>query len=315
MSTPSMTLFHNPASPFVRKVLVLLHETGQQDRVALQLSQLTPVKPDRALIDDNPLSKIPALRLANGTVIHDSRVILDYLDHQHVGNPLIPRDGAARWRRLTLASLADGIMDAAVMIRYETALRPVEKHWDEWLDAQRDKIRRALGLLEAEAIAELASHFDVASISVACAGLPGPAPSRPGMAQGQPAISSLVCRGELAAFDGRDGAQDLVLYWLHRPLREQARSHNDCARLVGAGLLANGPIRFQRKQPSNQRHQLFSLPLILPQPQRPAHFTSPNSKLIAAAGFAPTPYQSSLRVSTMNTPNRLNNNSEPINSA
>jgi glutathione S-transferase len=169
MSTPSMTLFHNPASPFVRKVLVLLHETGQQDRVALQLSQLTPVKPDLALIGDNPLSKIPALRLANGTVIHDSRVILDYLDHQHVGNPLIPREGAARWRRLTLASMADGIMDAAVMIRYETALRPVEKHWDEWLDAQRDKIRRALVTLESEAIAELASHFDVASISVACA--------------------------------------------------------------------------------------------------------------------------------------------------
>jgi glutathione S-transferase len=169
MSTPSMTLFHNPASPFVRKVMVLLHETGQQDRVALQLSQLTPVKPDLALIGDNPLSKIPALRLANGTVIHDSRVILDYLDHQHVGNPLIPREGAARWRRLTLASMADGIMDAAVMIRYETALRPVEKHWDEWLDAQRDKIRRALVTLESEAIAELASHFDVASISVACA--------------------------------------------------------------------------------------------------------------------------------------------------
>ncbi|MEN2396325.1 glutathione S-transferase [Pseudomonas halotolerans] len=169
MSAPSMTLFHNPASPFVRKVLVLLHETGQQDRVALQLSQLTPVKPDPALMDDNPLSKIPALRLANGTVIHDSRVILDYLDHQHVGNPLIPRDGAARWRRLTLASLADGIMDAAVMIRYETALRPSEKHWAQWLDAQRDKIRRALGMLEAEAIAELACHFDIASISVACA--------------------------------------------------------------------------------------------------------------------------------------------------
>ncbi|AOE62632.1 glutathione S-transferase [Pseudomonas corrugata] len=169
MSAPSMTLFHNPASPFVRKVLVLLHETGQQDRVALQLSQLTPVKPDQQLIDDNPLSKIPALRLANGSVIHDSRVILDYLDHQHVGNPLIPRDGAARWRRLTLASLADGIMDAAVMVRYETALRPPEKHWDEWLDAQRDKIRRALDMLEAEAIAELACHFDVASISVACA--------------------------------------------------------------------------------------------------------------------------------------------------
>lgn len=169
MSVPSMTLFHNPASPFVRKVLVLLHETGQQDRVALQLSQLTPVKPDQKLIDDNPLSKIPALRLANGSVIHDSRVILDYLDHQHVGNPLIPRDGSARWRRLTLASLADGIMDAAVLVRYETALRPVEKHWAPWLDEQRNKIRRAVAELEQDAIAELASHFDIASISVACA--------------------------------------------------------------------------------------------------------------------------------------------------
>ena len=96
-------------------------------------------------------------------------MILEYLDHQHVGNPLIPREGSARWRRLTLASLADGIMDAAVLIRYEVALRVPEKHWDEWLDGQRDKIRRALALLEKDAIAELTSHFDVAAISVACA--------------------------------------------------------------------------------------------------------------------------------------------------
>jgi len=169
MSAPSMTLFHNTLSPFVRKVMVLLHETGQQDRVALQDCVLSPVSPDAALNEDNPLGKIPALRLADGNVIHDSRVILDYLDHQHVGNPLIPRDGSARWRRLTLASMADGIMDASVMVRYEQALRAPEKHWDEWLDAQREKIRRALALLERDAIAELTCHFDVASISVACA--------------------------------------------------------------------------------------------------------------------------------------------------
>jgi glutathione S-transferase len=164
-----MTLFHNSLSPFVRKVMVLLHETGQQDRVALQDCVLTPVNPDPALNADNPLGKIPALRLADGNVIHDSRVILEYLDNQHVGNPLIPREGPARWRRLTLASMADGIMDASVMVRYELVLRAPEKHWDEWLDAQRDKIRRALAVLEAEAIAELTSHFDVAAISVACA--------------------------------------------------------------------------------------------------------------------------------------------------
>jgi len=169
MSAPSMTLYHNTLSPFVRKVMVLLHETGQQDRVALQDCVLSPVSPDPALITDNPLSKIPALRLADGNVIHDSRVILEYLDQQHVGNPLIPREGSARWRRLTLASMADGIMDASVMVRYETALRPVEKHWEQWLDAQRDKIRRALAVLENQAIAELTSHFDVAAISVACA--------------------------------------------------------------------------------------------------------------------------------------------------
>ncbi|WP_458378760.1 glutathione S-transferase [Pseudomonas chlororaphis] len=169
MSTPSMTLFHNPASPYVRKVMVLLHETSQLDRVALHASQLTPVNPDTTLNQDNPLGKIPALRLADGNVLYDSRVILDYLDQQHVGNPLIPREGSARWRRLTLAALADGVMDASVLIRYELALRAPEKHWELWLDGQRDKIRRALAVLEADAIAELASHFDVAAISVACA--------------------------------------------------------------------------------------------------------------------------------------------------
>ncbi|MGU9852409.1 glutathione S-transferase [Pseudomonas koreensis] len=169
MSAPSMTLFHNTLSPFVRKVMVLLHETGQQNRVALQDCVLSPVSPDAALNADNPLGKIPALRLADGSVIHDSRVILEYLDQQHVGNPLIPREGSARWRRLTLASLADGIMDASVMMRYELVLRAPEKHWDEWLDAQREKIRRALAYLESDAIAELTSHFDVAAISVACA--------------------------------------------------------------------------------------------------------------------------------------------------
>ncbi len=127
MSTPSMTLFHNPASPFVRKVRVLLIETGQQDRVALQGCMPTPVNPDAQVVQGNPVGKIPALRLADGSALHDSRVILDYLDHQHVGNPLIPRDGAARWRRLTLASMADGVMDAAVLVRYESTLRPVEK--------------------------------------------------------------------------------------------------------------------------------------------------------------------------------------------
>ncbi|MEK1904326.1 MAG: glutathione S-transferase [Pseudomonas sp.] len=167
MST--MTLFHASASPFVRKVMVLLHETGQVDRVALQNAQLTPVSPDAGVLAHNPAGKIPALRLADGSVLHDSRVILDYLDQQHVGEPLIPQHGPARWRRLTLASLADAILDAAVLSRYESFLRPEEKRWDAWLDGQSDKIERALAYFEKDALAEIHSHFDIAAIGLACA--------------------------------------------------------------------------------------------------------------------------------------------------
>src|SRR3982750_4521167 len=113
MSVPSMTLYYNAASPFARKVLILLHETGQTGRVSFKPVNVTPVNPHAEVCHDNPCGKIPALCLADDNVLHDSRVILDYLDHQHVGNPLIPREGSARWRRLTLASLADAVLDAA----------------------------------------------------------------------------------------------------------------------------------------------------------------------------------------------------------
>ncbi|MBH3458751.1 MULTISPECIES: glutathione S-transferase [Pseudomonas] len=164
-----MVLFHAPLSPFVRKVLLVLHETGQLDRVRLQTVNISPVSGDEQLNQDNPIGKIPALRLEDGSVLHDSRVICEYLDSQHVGNPLIPHEGSARWRRLTLASQADAIMDAAVSSRYESFLRPEDKRWDGWLQAQSQKIRRGLADLEQHHLAEIASGFDIAAIGVACA--------------------------------------------------------------------------------------------------------------------------------------------------
>ncbi|VVM86105.1 putative GST-like protein YibF [Pseudomonas fluorescens] len=167
MST--MTLFHSPLSPFVRKVMVVLHETGQLPRVQLQAVNISPVAGDAQLNQDNPIGKIPALRLEDGTVLHDSRVICEYLDSQHVGTPLIPREGSARWRRLTLAAQADATMDAAVSSRYESFVRPQDKRWDGWLEAQSEKIRRSLANLEQEHLAELISGFDMVAIGVACA--------------------------------------------------------------------------------------------------------------------------------------------------
>ena len=165
----TMTLFHSPLSPFVRKVMVVLHETGQLGRVAVHGVNISPVQGDPQLEQGNPIGKIPALRLADGTVLHDSRVICEYLDQQHVGQPLLPREGSARWRRLTLASQADAILDAAVSSRYEVAVRPEDKRWDGWLDAQSEKIRRSLDNFEREHLAELASGFDLAAIGLACA--------------------------------------------------------------------------------------------------------------------------------------------------
>ncbi|WP_248917814.1 glutathione S-transferase [Pseudomonas entomophila] len=164
-----MILYHSPLSPFVRKVMIVLHETGQLERVTLQGVNISPVNGDDQLNQGNPIGKIPALRLDDGSVLHDSRVICEYLDSQHVGNPLIPREGSVRWHRLTLASQADAIMDAAVASRYETFLRPADKQWDGWVEAQAEKIRRSLMNLEQAHLAELASGFDIAAIGVASA--------------------------------------------------------------------------------------------------------------------------------------------------
>lgn len=169
MSIPSMTLLYSPTSPFVRKVMVLLHETGQLDRVTLQEVQLSPTSPSAAVNARNPAGKIPALLLADGNVLVDSRVILDYLDQQHVGESLIPPSGGARWRRLSLAALADALLDAAVLMRYESFLRPADKRWPEWLAGQQAKIEQCLQHFEQDAIAELSSRFDIAAIGVACA--------------------------------------------------------------------------------------------------------------------------------------------------
>ncbi|BAN46192.1 glutathione S-transferase [Metapseudomonas resinovorans] len=164
----SLTLFYSPTSPYVRKVMVLLHETGQLDAVRLHGVTLTPLNPSAEVNEHNPAGKIPALQLADGSVLHDSRVILDYLDQLHGGEPLIPREGAARWRRLTLASLADAVLDAAILVRYETFLRPEDKRWDDWVLGQCNKIDRALAHFEKSAD-ELGQRFDVAAIGAACA--------------------------------------------------------------------------------------------------------------------------------------------------
>ncbi|WP_111536032.1 glutathione S-transferase [Palleronia aestuarii] len=161
-----MELFHAAASPFVRKVMVTLHETGQLDAVKIVPASQTPVSPDAGNTAHNPLGKIPTLTRPDGPALYDSRVICRYLDHRG-GGKLYPE--ARLWETLTLEATADGIMDAAVLMVYEHRVRPSEKVFDGWLDGQWAKITRALDALEGRWMSHLSGRLDMGQIATACA--------------------------------------------------------------------------------------------------------------------------------------------------
>lgn len=145
-----MKLYFSPTSPYVRKVRLAAHHLGLADRITLVPAATTPVSDDPELPAVNPLGKIPALVLDDGRVLFDSRVIVEYLDDA-AGGGLIPRAGdAERWETLRLQALADGLLDAALLMRYEAALRPPERQWRDWIEGQRRKIERAITVLGAD---------------------------------------------------------------------------------------------------------------------------------------------------------------------
>ncbi|MHA6264401.1 glutathione S-transferase [Arenibacterium sp. CAU 1754] len=162
-----MKLYYSPTSPYVRKVMVVLHETNQLDDVELITAGGTPLAPAAPLIGKNPLTKVPALERADGPAIFDSRVICAYLDDRGKGG-LYP-GGGKRWDTLTLEALADGILDAALLMTYESRLRPEDIRWDDWVDSQWAKIARACEALDGMWMSHLAGPLDMGQIAVGCA--------------------------------------------------------------------------------------------------------------------------------------------------
>ncbi len=160
----AMILRTTPTSPFSRKVKIAAKVLGLTDRIQREFAD--PLKGDDTLRQQNPLGKMPTLILEDGRVVYDSVVILDYLDALAGGGKIVPSEPAQRLEAQTLQALADGIMDAAILIVYEARHRPVEKHHAPWLDYQRDKIVRALDTLDAK---PPATEANVGTISFACA--------------------------------------------------------------------------------------------------------------------------------------------------
>jgi len=162
-----MKLFYSATSPFVRKCLVSAHELGLRERLELMPAAAHPVNRDRALVAYNPLGKIPTLITDDGTVLYDSRVVCEYLNFQGGGH-LFPTQGAARWTSLVDQALADGMMEAAVLMRYETTARPESLRWNDWIAGQLDKVTCGLADLERRANGIL-ERVDAGTIALGCA--------------------------------------------------------------------------------------------------------------------------------------------------
>lgn len=161
-----LILRSSPPSPFGRKIKIAASVLGLTDRIRIEMTDTSD--PSDTIRKQNPLGKIPALILEDGSVLFDSPVILEYLDTLAGGGKIIPREGAARWDALRLHALADGIMDAALLLVYEKRYRP-EEHWvAKWTDLQTGKLTRALDVLEAAPPA-LTAIPNIGHIGLACA--------------------------------------------------------------------------------------------------------------------------------------------------
>jgi glutathione S-transferase len=162
-----MILRTSPPSPYGRKVRIAIGLLGLGGKIEMRETDLND--PADSIRLQNPVGKIPALILEDGTAYFDSRVILEYLDHVAGGDRILPRDMEARFEALRLQALCDGILDASLLLVYENRYRPAEMHVQSWIERQADKVARGLAVLEA---APPKLHADalpnVGQITLAC---------------------------------------------------------------------------------------------------------------------------------------------------
>lgn len=173
MTKSPISLYWGSASPFVRKVMICAHELGLAGRIEILESAANPVERDARIQAFNPLAKVPAAKTADGMTLYDSRVICEYLDTLSAEDKataplrLFPLPGPVRWIALRQQALADGLLDAALLVRYETLLRPEPLRWSQWIDKQGEKVEDALDAMLEDIPAPAA--VNIGSISYACA--------------------------------------------------------------------------------------------------------------------------------------------------
>jgi glutathione S-transferase len=163
-----MKLYGSLMSPFVRMSMVTAMECGLSSRVQLLPAPVKPDEVNKELAKLSAIGKVPVLETDHGHPIYDSRVIMEYFAHVAGNKHLLPDDGVKRFRVLTLLALSQGMADASVALRYETATRPEASRWPAFAERTQARLADCLDMLESDWHADL-QDVTLGSIATAAA--------------------------------------------------------------------------------------------------------------------------------------------------
>jgi glutathione S-transferase len=165
-----MKLIGSTTSPYVRKVRVVMAEKKLD--YTFELDNVWGAETHVHL--SNPLGKVPCLVMEDGSALYDSRVIAEYLDTLTPVCKLLPANGNGRDRAdvKVWEALADGVLDAAVLVRLEKTLRPQEQQSPQWIARQLGKVHAGLAVMS-EKLGEqsfcMGKSYTLADVAVGCA--------------------------------------------------------------------------------------------------------------------------------------------------
>src|SRR6185369_314442 len=140
-----MKLLGGTISPYTRKVRIVLAE--KKIDCEFEIADVNP--PENPVNAHNPLGKVPTLILDDGTALFDSRVIVEFLDNVSPISRLIPDENRDRVAVRRWEALADGALDAGLLVRYES-VRPKKEQSPSWSAKQTGKLKRGLAMIAAE---------------------------------------------------------------------------------------------------------------------------------------------------------------------
>jgi glutathione S-transferase len=164
----NLRLIGSLTSPYVRKVRIVMAEK----RIDCQLELEDVWSADSTIQQANPLGKVPCLIMEDGGAVFDSRVIVEYLDTMTPIAKLIPANGRERVEVRTWEALADGILDAAILVRLEQTQRLPGQQSAKWIDRQMGKVHAGVAAM-ASGLADKpwcnGNGYTLADIAAGCA--------------------------------------------------------------------------------------------------------------------------------------------------